>query len=220
MAHFGLEHHESSDDRTDEDAWWMTGYAKLDADLLPHEFVHSWNGKFRRPAGLATPDYNEPMKGELLWVYEGLTEYLGEILDAAQRFVDAAGVSRFARARRRGAGSRGRANVASAGGYGSRGAGALRCAQGLRGSAARHRFLRRRNADLARCGRHSAHAEQRHRNRSTISARRSTGPPSTGPEVKPYTFEDVVQDAEFRSALRLGGVPECSGWNRPRRVRR
>jgi predicted metalloprotease with PDZ domain len=80
VAHFGLEHHESSDDRVDEQALVEFGLRKLDADLLPHEFVHSWNGKFRRPAGLATPDYNEPMKGELLWVYEGLTEYLGEIL--------------------------------------------------------------------------------------------------------------------------------------------
>ena len=42
--------------------------------------MHSWNGKYRRPAGLVTPDYSEPMKGDLLWVYEGLTQYLGEIL--------------------------------------------------------------------------------------------------------------------------------------------
>ncbi len=50
--------------------------------LLPHEFTHSWNGKYRRPAGLATPNYQEPMKGDLLWVYEGLTEYLGDVLAA------------------------------------------------------------------------------------------------------------------------------------------
>ena len=53
---------------------------KVNADLLPHEFTHSWNGKYRRPAGLATPDYAEPMKGGLLWVYEGFTQYLGEVL--------------------------------------------------------------------------------------------------------------------------------------------
>ena len=46
---------------------------RAEAELLPHEFVHSWNGKYRRPAGLATADYQEPMRGELLWVYEGLT---------------------------------------------------------------------------------------------------------------------------------------------------
>jgi len=84
VAHFGLEHHESSDDRTgertliDPDALRATGY------LLPHEFVHSWNGKYRRPAGLTTKGqdggYDASMKGELLWVYEGLTNYLGEIL--------------------------------------------------------------------------------------------------------------------------------------------
>jgi predicted metalloprotease with PDZ domain len=80
VEHFGLEHHESSDDRvgadflTDEDA------RTFDADLLAHEMFHSWNGKFRRPAGLATPDYQQPMRGELLWVYEGLTDYYGKVL--------------------------------------------------------------------------------------------------------------------------------------------
>ncbi len=54
----------------------------LDADLLPHEFVHSWNGKYRRPAGLATRNYQDPMVGDLLWVYEGLTDYLGDVLAA------------------------------------------------------------------------------------------------------------------------------------------
>jgi predicted metalloprotease with PDZ domain len=80
VAHFGLEHHESSDDRTDEEALTDPDHFRVDAGLLPHEFVHSWNGKFRRPAGLATGNYSDPMKGDLLWVYEGLTEYLGEIL--------------------------------------------------------------------------------------------------------------------------------------------
>src|SRR3954465_5176036 len=81
-AHFGLEHHQSSDDRiaengiTDPDA--MTSHG----GLLPHEMTHSWNGKYRRPAGLATPDYQQPMKGELLWVYEGMTQYFGTILTA------------------------------------------------------------------------------------------------------------------------------------------
>ncbi|HVB56046.1 MAG TPA: hypothetical protein VNE63_06380 [Candidatus Acidoferrales bacterium] len=82
VAHFGLEHHESSDDRTSEDSLTTEG-GRIDfADLLPHEFVHSWNGKYRRPADLATPDYQTPMKDDLLWVYEGLTEYLGEVLTA------------------------------------------------------------------------------------------------------------------------------------------
>jgi predicted metalloprotease with PDZ domain len=82
VAHFGLEHHESSDDRGPERMLLDEDGFKGWASLLPHEMVHSWNGKYRRPAGLATPDYQQPMKTELLWVYEGLTEYLGEVLAA------------------------------------------------------------------------------------------------------------------------------------------
>ncbi len=82
VAHFGLEHHESSDDRVSERTLLDDMLRLYSADLLPHEFVHSWNGKFRRPAGLATSDYQQPMKGDLLWVYEGLTQYLGDILAA------------------------------------------------------------------------------------------------------------------------------------------
>jgi predicted metalloprotease with PDZ domain len=80
VAHFGLEHHQSSDDRQPERTFLDDDAKKVRVGLLPHEYVHSWNGKYRRPAGLATPDYQKPMRGELLWVYEGLTEYLGEIL--------------------------------------------------------------------------------------------------------------------------------------------
>jgi predicted metalloprotease with PDZ domain len=81
-AHFGLEHHESNDSRVAERALVDDVYRALSLGVLPHEFVHSWNGKYRRPAGLATPNFQEPMKGELLWVYEGLTEYLGNLLSA------------------------------------------------------------------------------------------------------------------------------------------
>ncbi len=81
-AHHGLEHHESSDNGTAEDTFSDPNWHNLEADLLPHEFVHSWNGKYRRPLGLVTPNYQEPMKGDLLWVYEGLTDYLGDILAA------------------------------------------------------------------------------------------------------------------------------------------
>ncbi len=80
VAHFGLEHHESSDNRAPERMLIDEDLRKGWATLLPHEMVHSWNGKYRRPAGLATPDYQQPMKGELLWVYEGLTDYLGIVL--------------------------------------------------------------------------------------------------------------------------------------------
>jgi predicted metalloprotease with PDZ domain len=84
VAHFGLEHHESSDDRVGERTLIDEDPRIANAFLLPHEFTHSWNGKFRRPLGLTSGGrdggFDTPMKGDLLWVYEGLTEYLGEIL--------------------------------------------------------------------------------------------------------------------------------------------
>jgi predicted metalloprotease with PDZ domain len=76
----GLEHHESNDSATSERTLLDPDLRMLNADLLPHEFTHSWNGKYRRPAGLATRSYQEPMIGDLLWVYEGLTDYLGNLL--------------------------------------------------------------------------------------------------------------------------------------------
>jgi predicted metalloprotease with PDZ domain len=78
----GLEHHRSSENRRPPN--YFIDWDKVGAgrDLLPHEFSHSWNGKFRRPAGLATPDFNSPMHDSLLWVYEGLTNYFGAVLAA------------------------------------------------------------------------------------------------------------------------------------------
>jgi predicted metalloprotease with PDZ domain len=76
----GLEHHESSDDRSPLRALLDDPIRRAEANLLPHEYVHSWNGKYRRPEGLSTPDYQAPMLDEMLWVYEGLTEYLGDVL--------------------------------------------------------------------------------------------------------------------------------------------
>ena len=82
VAHFGLEHHESNDSRSNETAMVDPEKRLLASGLLSHEFVHSWNGKYRRPADLATPDYEQPMQDDLLWVYEGLTSYLGDMLSA------------------------------------------------------------------------------------------------------------------------------------------
>jgi len=79
---FGLEHHESSDNRLPERALIDDAPLNANATLLPHEFVHSWNAKYRRPAGLTRDDYQEPYEADLLWVYEGLTSYLGEVLTA------------------------------------------------------------------------------------------------------------------------------------------
>lgn len=78
----GLEHHESSEDGVDTEGL-SDQYKLIDlGDLLSHEYTHSWNGKYRRPADLTTPDFEQPMHGDLLWVYEGLTQYLGHVFPA------------------------------------------------------------------------------------------------------------------------------------------
>ena len=82
VAHFGLEHHESNDSRTEERTLIDPQLRMLHGSLLTHEYVHSWNGKYRRPLDLITPDYQQNMRTDLLWVYEGLTEYLGNVLAA------------------------------------------------------------------------------------------------------------------------------------------
>jgi predicted metalloprotease with PDZ domain len=192
VAHFGLEHHESSDDRTDEEALIDEDHGRVDAGLLPHEFVHSWNGKFRRPAGLATGNYSDPMKGDLLWVYEGLTEYLGEILTPrsglsnSRDFFDSLAVEAAALDKEEGRTWRPLEDTAVA-------------AQVLYGSRSDYQDLRRSvdyyeegtliwlDADVAI--------------RTLSGGRRSlddfckawAGAPATAPEVKPYTFDDVVR---------------------------
>lgn len=192
VAHFGLEHHESSDDRTDEDALIDFGIRKVDADLLPHEFVHSWNGKYRRPAGLATPDYNEPMKGELLWVYEGLTEYLGEILTprsglwTPQDFFDSLARNAASLDHESGRTWRPLEDTAVA-------------AQVLYDSRNDYADLRR-GVDFYEEGTLiwldvDVTLRTLSKGKRSIEdfCRAFAGPPSTGPEVKPYTFEDVVR---------------------------
>jgi len=78
----GLEHHQSSDDRARSGSKMFADadHFMLDGSLLPHEYTHSWNGKFMRPAGLWQPDFEQPERAGLLWVYEGLTVYLGDVL--------------------------------------------------------------------------------------------------------------------------------------------
>src|SRR5581483_9914509 len=82
VAGQGLEHHQSSEDGTRANYFtdWAAGIQGR--ALLPHEYTHSWNGKFRRPADLWTPNFNVPMQNDLLWVYEGLTDYYGNVLTA------------------------------------------------------------------------------------------------------------------------------------------
>jgi predicted metalloprotease with PDZ domain len=78
----GLEHHRSSEDGVDRGYFTDWDNALGDRNLLPHEYTHSWNGKYRRGANLWTPDYRTPMQDELLWVYEGQTQFWGYILGA------------------------------------------------------------------------------------------------------------------------------------------
>lgn len=82
VDHYGLEHHESSDDRVPERSLRDDELRGVHSGLLPHEYAHSWNGKYRRPAGLVVPDFQKPPKTELLWIYEGLTSYLEWVLTA------------------------------------------------------------------------------------------------------------------------------------------
>jgi predicted metalloprotease with PDZ domain len=81
----GIEHHESSDDRASEDYLTDATALRTAGSLLPHEYSHSWNGKYRRPAKLYQPDYQTPEQTDLLWVYEGLNEYNGEVLATRAR---------------------------------------------------------------------------------------------------------------------------------------
>ncbi len=76
----GIEHHQSSDDRAGDDFLTDPRQALSGGDLVTHEFSHSWNGKYRRPADLTTPNYQVPQRTDLLWVYEGMNQYLGDLL--------------------------------------------------------------------------------------------------------------------------------------------
>jgi predicted metalloprotease with PDZ domain len=87
MGGIGLEHHRSSENGTTPE--YFIGWAKNAParNLLPHEYNHSWDGKFRRPADLWTPNFNVPMRGSLLWVYEGQDQYWGYVLGARSGLV-------------------------------------------------------------------------------------------------------------------------------------
>ncbi len=76
----GIEHHQSSDNRGPDDFMTNPKEQLAEGDLLTHEFSHSWNGKYRRPADLTTPNFQIPMQTDLLWVYEGMNQYLGDLL--------------------------------------------------------------------------------------------------------------------------------------------
>ncbi len=227
VAHFGLEHHESSDDRSAERTLIDDSLRRAAADLLSHEMTHSWNGKYRRPAGLATPDYNQPMKGNLLWVYEGLTQYLGEVLTprsgllTRSEFLQELAREAAMLDNRTGRKWRNLQDTADA-------------AQLLYDARKDYTDLRR-SVDYYEEGTLiwlEADVTIRQLSHGAKSlddfVKAFTGPPSSGPIVKPYTFEDVVQTLNtvqpydwtsfFRERLQstapaapLGGIVK-SGW--------
>lgn len=86
LGGMGLEHQRSSDNGVRGGYFRDWDQHSISRDLLAHEYTHSWNGKFRRPADLWTPSFNVPMRGSLLWVYEGMTQYYGQVLAARAGF--------------------------------------------------------------------------------------------------------------------------------------
>lgn len=90
MGGIGLEHHRSSENQMEPRSWVDWEAMDWDRNVVPHELVHSWNGKFRRPADLWTPDYQQPMQNTLLWVYEGQTQFWGYVLSARSGVQDKA----------------------------------------------------------------------------------------------------------------------------------
>jgi len=87
MGGIGLEHHRSSENGVKPGYFTKWNDGPGSRNLLPHEFVHSWNGKFRRGADSWTPDFRTPMRNSLLWVYEGQTQFWGYILQARSGIV-------------------------------------------------------------------------------------------------------------------------------------
>ena len=87
LGGIGLEHHESSENGVKSNYFTEWDKGSVGRDLLAHEYVHSWNGKFRRPADLMTPHFNTPMQNSLLWVYEGQTQFWGKVLAARSGLV-------------------------------------------------------------------------------------------------------------------------------------
>jgi predicted metalloprotease with PDZ domain len=80
IPHQGIEHHQSSDDRAPDDYLTDAKWQLRGGDLVTHEISHSWNGKYRRPWDLTTLNFQIPMRTDLLWVYEGMNQYLGDLI--------------------------------------------------------------------------------------------------------------------------------------------
>ncbi|RMF70733.1 MAG: M61 family peptidase, partial [Acidobacteria bacterium] len=188
---FGLEHHASSDNRLPERTWIAPDKLVRRAGLLPHELVHSWNGKYRRPAGMVAPDFQRPLDTRLLWVYEGLTSYLGAVLTARsglrtpEQFREDLAATAAGMAHRAGRRWRPLADTAAA-------------AQTLFGSPAAWQSWRR-SVDFYPEGvllwlEVDATIRERSGGRRSLDdfCRAFFGPPAGPAEVRGYTFDDLV----------------------------
>jgi len=190
----GIEHHQSSDNRSAERSLIDDDLRHSDAvtGLLPHEYAHSWNGKYRRPIGLATGNYDSPMRGELLWVYEGLTQYLGMVLgarsglaslgDARDEWADAAAWLQT----RKGRDWRPLADTAVAAQIGYTQAHEWRPRTRATDFYTESAMLWLEADTLIRSTTHGAKSLD-------DFCRLFYGPPSTAPKVVPYDFDDVVK---------------------------
>ncbi len=187
----GLEHHQSSDDQVPELGMVSPSFSAEAGNLLAHEMTHSWNGKFRRPAGLATIDYQQPMVGDLLWVYEGLTSYWAEVLatraglETSAQMKDRMALYQAEMDARSGRGWRNLQEVS-------------RSAQLLYSSGQQWTNLRRstdyyREGPLLWLQVDSLLREKTHGTRSLDTfAAEFFGPPDGAVTVKPYTYEELI----------------------------
>src|SRR5437762_4254158 len=192
IAHFGVEHHASSDDRSRENFLTDPISHLVGATLIPHEFVHSWNGKYRRPEGLATRDYEEPMKGDLLWIYEGFTEYLGWVLAARSGLISPESNRQFLALTT--------ANLDNRAGREWRSLADTAIAAQLLYDARNDWESRRRGVDFYDEGlliwlEADVTIRKQTQGRKSLDdfCRLFYGPPSGPPQVKPYAFEDLIE---------------------------
>ena len=192
IAHFGVEHHASSDDRSRENFLTDPISHLVGATLIPHEFVHSWNGKYRRPEGLATRDYEEPMKGDLLWIYEGFTEYLGWVLAARSGLISPESNRQFLALTT--------ANLDHRAGREWRSLADTAIAAQLLYDARNDWESRRRGVDFYDEGlliwlEADVTIRKQTQGRKSLDdfCRVFYGPPSGPPQVKPYAFESIVE---------------------------
>lgn len=193
VAHFGLEHHESNDSRLPERALLLPTAGMSLGGLLAHEFVHSWNGKFRRPANLTVPYYEQPMETDLLWGYEGLTDFLGPMLAARSGLWTADQYHEYL------------ASIAASLGPGRPGRTwrpLLDTASGEPGVSGRGGWMNwRRGTDYYDEGdllwlevSTIIHRESHGKKSIDDFCHAFHGGPNNGPEVKTYTFEELVAD--------------------------